>query len=97
MVGRFGRWNGRRILTAQWCRRATSPHKSSEASRAKYGYLWWVFDYPHKGRTLRAFFASGNGGQHAIGILELDLVSGLTEQGQSFWTQTGPTLDPGRQ
>ena len=70
-----GTWNGRRILTPEWCRRATSPqYKFSETSKASYGYLWWMLDYPYKGRTVRAYFASGNGWQHAIGIPELDLV-----------------------
>lgn len=73
-----GTWNGRRILTPEWSRRATSPlYKFSETSRARYGYLWWVLDYPYKGRTVRAYFASGNGWQHAIGIPELDLVIGF--------------------
>jgi CubicO group peptidase (beta-lactamase class C family) len=73
-----GTWNGRRILTEEWCRRATSPlYKFSATSKASYGYLWWVYDYPYKGRTVRAYFASGNGWQHAIGIPELDLVIGF--------------------
>lgn len=73
-----GTWNGRRILTPEWVRRATSPqYKFSETSKARYGYLWWVYDYPYNGRTVRAYFASGNGWQHAIGIPELDLVIGF--------------------
>ena len=31
-------------------------------------------DYPYKGRTVRAFFAGGNGGQIVMGIPDLDLV-----------------------
>jgi CubicO group peptidase (beta-lactamase class C family) len=70
-----GTWNGRRVFTPEWSRRATSPlTRFSETSPARYGYLWWVFDYPYKGRTVHAFFASGNGGQEVIGIPELDLV-----------------------
>jgi CubicO group peptidase (beta-lactamase class C family) len=73
-----GTWNGRRVLTPEWGRRSTSPlYKFSETSRASYGYLWWIYDYPYKGRTVRAYFASGNGWQHAIGIPELDLVIGF--------------------
>ncbi|HEY0545138.1 MAG TPA: serine hydrolase [Pyrinomonadaceae bacterium] len=79
-----GTWNGRRILTPEWSRRATSPlyevkdYKSSEPSTyLKYGYLWWVIDYPYKGRTLQAFYAGGNGGQVVMGIPELDLVIAL--------------------
>ena len=73
-----GKWNGREILTKEWCRRATSPlYKFSETSKASYGYLWWVYEYPYNGRTVRAYFASGLGFQHAIAIPELDLVIGF--------------------
>ncbi len=37
-------------------------------------FLWWVTDYPYRNRTVRAFFAGGNGGQIVMGIPELDLV-----------------------
>ena len=67
-----GVWNGRRILTPEWSRRATS--HLVEIGTRKYGYFWWVQDYPYKGRTVRAFFADGNGGQIVVGIPELDLV-----------------------
>lgn len=73
-----GQWNGHQILTAEWCHRATSPlYKFSETSKASYGYLWWVYDYPYRGRTVRAYFASGLGWQYSIAIPELDLVIGL--------------------
>ena len=67
-----GVWNGRRILTPEWSRRATS--HLVEIGIRKYGYFWWVQDYPYKDRTVRAFFADGNGGQIVMGIPELDLV-----------------------
>lgn len=67
-----GVWNGRRILTPEWSRRATS--HLVEIGKGKYGYLWWVTEYPYKGRTVKAFFADGNGGQVVMGIPELDLV-----------------------
>jgi len=40
----------------------------------KYGYAWWLREYPYGERTVRAFFAGGNGGQVVIGIPELDLL-----------------------
>jgi len=67
-----GTWGGRRVVSEQWARRSTSP--LVELGRLKYGYLWWVIEYPYKGRTVRAFFAGGNGGQIVMGIPELDLV-----------------------
>jgi CubicO group peptidase (beta-lactamase class C family) len=67
-----GRWQGRQIVSADWAKRSTSPH--AEIGGRKYGYLWWIADYPYKGRTVQAFFAGGNGGQIVMGIPELDLV-----------------------
>jgi CubicO group peptidase (beta-lactamase class C family) len=67
-----GTWNGRPVLTPEWCRRAGSP--LYELRGIHYGYLWWVIDFPHKGRTVRAFFAGGNGGQVVMGVPELELV-----------------------
>lgn len=82
-----GTWNGRRVLTPEWSRRATShvinvdktiaynwKTNRMEIGTRKYGYLWWLEDYPYRGRTVRAFFAGGNGGQIVMGIPELDLV-----------------------
>jgi CubicO group peptidase (beta-lactamase class C family) len=68
-----GTWNGRRIVSRHWVRRSTEP-RFPMGSRAKYGYLWWIMDYPYGGRTVRAFYASGNGGQEAMAIPALDLV-----------------------
>jgi CubicO group peptidase (beta-lactamase class C family) len=67
-----GTWNGHKILTPEWSRRATS-HLIDLGTR-KYGYLWYAEDYPYKGRTVRAFMAAGNGGQIVLGIPELDLL-----------------------
>jgi CubicO group peptidase (beta-lactamase class C family) len=46
------------------------------AALMKYGYLWWTIEYPYKGRTVRAYFASGNGGQEVLVVPELDMVIG---------------------
>lgn len=67
-----GTWRGRRIVSEQWAKRATSPLVS--LGGIKYGYLWWVMEYPYQGRTVQAFFAGGNGGQVVMGIPQLDLV-----------------------
>lgn len=66
-----GTWNGHEVITNEWARRATS-HLVNIGTR-KYGYLWWMEDYPYNGKTIRAFFAAGNGGQISMGIPELDL------------------------
>jgi CubicO group peptidase (beta-lactamase class C family) len=69
---REGRWNGRRVLPAEWVRRASSPLVA--LGDIRYGYLWWVIEYPWRGRTLRAYYAGGNGGQTVMAIPDLDLV-----------------------
>ncbi len=71
-----GVWNGKRILSKEFVRRASTPLVTLQGQREgmKYGYLWWTRDYPYKGKTVQAYFASGNGGQIAMAIPELDLV-----------------------
>lgn len=67
-----GVWNGKRVLGASFARRAVEP--LVELRERRYGYLWWVIDYPYRGGTVRAFFAGGNGGQLVMGIPQLDLL-----------------------
>jgi len=67
-----GVWNGKRILSRAWVDRATSP--LYELRERSYGYLWWVEDLPYKNRTVRVFYAGGNGGQVVMGVPELDLL-----------------------
>lgn len=66
-----GAWNGRRILGRDFVRAATAP--LHELNMIQYGYLWWSIEFPYKGRTIRAFFAGGNGGQGVFAVPELDL------------------------
>jgi CubicO group peptidase (beta-lactamase class C family) len=68
-----GIWHGKRVVSADWVKRTTIP-RYQMSRRLKYGYLWWMIDYPYEGRTVHAFFASGNGGNEALVIPALDLV-----------------------
>lgn len=67
-----GTWHGRRVLSEEWVRASTAPRASIGSSR--YGYLWWLREYPYAGRTVQAYYASGNGGQYVMVIPDLDLV-----------------------
>ena len=67
-----GTWNGKRVLSKEWTERSTAP--LYELRDRGYGYLWWTVEYPYKERSVRAFFAGGNGGQLVIGVPELDLL-----------------------
>ena len=67
-----GTWKGRRILSEDFVRHASAP--LHDLNNIKYGYLWWVLDWPYKNRTVRAYFAGGNGGQSVTVVPALDLV-----------------------
>jgi CubicO group peptidase (beta-lactamase class C family) len=69
-----GAWRGRRILSQDWIDRSIKP--SYPMGDSGYGYLWWSRDYPYRGRTIKAYYAVGNGSQFAMFIPELDLVIG---------------------
>ena len=86
-----GTWNGKRILGQDFVRRASSP--LYDLNNIKYGYLWWVIDFPYKDRTVRAFFAGGNGGQGVIVIPELDMV--VATFGGSYATRVGLEIQQG--
>jgi CubicO group peptidase (beta-lactamase class C family) len=66
-----GTWQGHRILSREWSRRATSP--LVKIGSGQYGYLWWLGEYDYHGRKVKAFFAGGNGGQVSLAVPELDL------------------------
>lgn len=68
-----GSWKGYRVYSKEWSDLATRTHYNSEAYKFQYGYLWWGVEYPYQGRTIRAYFASGNGGQISMAIPELNL------------------------
>jgi len=68
-----GTWRGRRIVTAEWAKRSTSPLVSF-GPRLRYGYFWWIIDLPYREGTVQAFYAGGNGGQVVMAIPALDLV-----------------------
>jgi CubicO group peptidase (beta-lactamase class C family) len=67
-----GKWKNRKLLGDEWAREAISPfaHMFDQG----YGYAWWLLPFAYEDRTVRAFYAGGNGGQYVIGIPELDLV-----------------------
>ncbi len=78
-----GLWNGRRILSEAWVRESSEPRylMSSQTetqyiakSTLNYGYLWWSTLYKYRGRLIRGYQASGNGGQFSMFIPDLDLV-----------------------
>jgi CubicO group peptidase (beta-lactamase class C family) len=71
-----GMWGQQRVLPPGWAKQSSAPHIT--IGNRKYGYLWWIADYPYKGRTVRAYAALGNGGQNTWVVPELDLVATFT-------------------
>ena len=67
-----GMWKKKRLLSRAFAERASSP--LYHLRNVYYGYLWWAFDFPYKDRTVRGYWAGGNGGQGVTVIPELDLV-----------------------
>ena len=67
-----GQWNGRRVIGEENAQRLITPAVKIDGGR-DYGYLWWTTDYPYKGRSVRAHFMGGNGGQIAMLVPELEL------------------------
>jgi CubicO group peptidase (beta-lactamase class C family) len=66
-----GKWRGRQIVSEEWVRASWKPRY--ELSKIQYGYQWWSMEFPYRDRTVRAYFAGGNGGQVSMGIPELNL------------------------
>jgi CubicO group peptidase (beta-lactamase class C family) len=86
-----GVWNGHRILSADFVRRASAP--SHDLNGIKYGYLWWGIDWPYKNRVVHAFFAGGNGGQGVLVVPELDLV--VATNGSNYASRLGLEIQQG--
>lgn len=71
-----GTWKGKRIISAKWVKEATTGHSTMNGERYKnYGYNWWIHYFKVDGKTLKAFYASGNGGQLIFVVPALDLVT----------------------
>jgi CubicO group peptidase (beta-lactamase class C family) len=74
-----GTWGKHRVISQEWVKRSVSPLvEIGRKKRSKYGYLWWLIDYPYQGQTVHGFYAGGNGGQVVMGIPELDLAIAFT-------------------
>jgi CubicO group peptidase (beta-lactamase class C family) len=67
-----GTWNGRRVYSREWSEQATAA-RYPMGTKLQYGYLWWMIDYPYKDRSVRGYFAAGNGGQVSMAIPDLEL------------------------
>lgn len=76
VVGR-GTWLGRRVVSEAWIATATAAHATLHDTD-DYGFGWWRRRYQVGDRAIDIAYASGNGGQLAIAVPELDLVISVT-------------------
>lgn len=67
-----GTWHGRRILSSEFVRRASST--LTKIAGRDYGLLWWPQSFTVGNRAIRGFAALGSGGQIVMVFPELKLV-----------------------
>jgi len=77
MVRLGGRWQGRQIISKSWIDASLTNHVQAREG-VEYGYLWWHFHFPAKGRDRDVWAASGNGGNEIFILPEEELVTVIT-------------------
>lgn len=72
-----GTWNNRRVLSADWVSRSTSPHASVRQD-TDYGYLWWIQTFHSGGHDFKCFAMYGTGGNKVYVFPREKLVAVVT-------------------
>ncbi len=72
-----GTWHGRRVVPAAWIDTMLAPHASVHTD-GDYGLAWWRGELRYRGRTVRMFSATGNGGQLLVVVPDLELAVAFT-------------------
>lgn len=72
-----GRWQGRQIISERWINASLSVHAQARDD-AEYGYLFWRFRFPLRGRDQGVWAMSGNGGNYVFVLPEEKLVAVVT-------------------
>lgn len=82
-----GNWQGRQVVSADWIQRSTSPQIATDGPE-KYGYLWWLSDFPGRDGMQPVVFANGRGSQLIAWFPGLDLIlvvtGGNEDNGKQF-------------
>lgn len=65
-----GRWDGRRVLPAEWVAESTSPNRVDDG----YGFQWWLIGRTDPGLPADLYAALGHDGQFLYVVPSLDLV-----------------------
>lgn len=77
MVLNGGHWKGNQIVSQTWIAESTRAHETTNRN-FKYGYLWWSGEAVVNNQRIKAFWASGNGGQRIFILPELNLIAVFT-------------------
>ncbi len=95
LVSGKGMWKGKRILSEEWVKRATTARANVEGANImgnwQYGYLWWLGRVSLHGKNLKLIAALGAGGQCILVVPELDLVAAVT--GDNFLDSTAAFIN----
>jgi len=71
-----GKWNGKQIISSEWVEKATTPKVNADDG-VDYGYFLWLKEYGSD-KKYPSYYMSGNGGNKALAIPELDLTVVIT-------------------
>lgn len=77
-----GRWNGNRIVSAEWVAKSTTSYPGNSWlnnwddnwGMKGYAYSWWTHTFSHKGKRIDMYYAAGWGGQYIMVIPALNSV-----------------------
>jgi CubicO group peptidase (beta-lactamase class C family) len=72
-----GMWEGKRVVSADWVKRSTTPHAQIDET-TDYGYFWWLKTFTANGKSYPAFFMTGNGGNKVVVMPSANLVAVIT-------------------
>ncbi|MDC8015433.1 serine hydrolase domain-containing protein [Tahibacter soli] len=75
-----GQWNGRRVISKAWIDAALTP-RAVPRDDVEYGYQFWRFKFPVRGKDTWIWAMSGNGGNYVFVSPELELVAVVTSTG----------------
>lgn len=74
-----GEYQGKRIVKPGWIKKMFKARSVAMPDRGiEYGYLWWIFEFEHKGKLIKAYAAAGNGGNYLWVVPKLELTSIIT-------------------
>lgn len=97
MVRGQGLYDGRRIVSANWIRRAVAPLvgiSDSDPYAEGYGYFWYSKTQQINGQAVSVSFASGNGGNKIYVVLSRRMVIAITSSayGKGYGQQRSEAL-----